>query len=130
MDDKFLRAKVMLLTRMLMQPMDPPLLEHGYLTMGIDEGIPSQLAPSVGMSAAGSTISVASSEGNNSPMTSANGNSLTKLQNQNSPNQAVSEGSSNRSLHPQKAHQSLQQISRHTRQRSRKLLPGLNQVWT
>ena len=65
--------------------------------MGIDEGIPSQLAPSVGTVAAGSTVSAASSEGNKSPTISANGNSPTKLQNQNSPNQAVSEGSSNHS---------------------------------
>ena len=65
--------------------------------MGIDEGIPSQLTPSVGTIAAGSTVSAASSEGNNSPMTSANGNSPTKLQDQNSPNQVASEGSSNHS---------------------------------
>ena len=62
--------------------------------MGIDEGTPSQLAPSVGTIAVGSTVSAASSEGNNSPITSANGNSPTELQNQKSPNKAAPEGSS------------------------------------
>ena len=62
--------------------------------MGIDEGIPCQLAPSVGTIAVGSTVSAASSEGNNSPITSANGNSPTELQNQKSPNQAAPEESS------------------------------------
>ena len=53
-----------------------------------------QLAPSVGTIAAGSTVSAASSEDNNLPMTSANGNSPTELQKQKSPNQAASKGSS------------------------------------
>ena len=65
-----------------------------YLTMGIDEGIPSQLALSVGTIAAGSTVSAASSEGNNWPMTSTNGNSPTEFKNQKSPSQAALEGSS------------------------------------
>ena len=61
--------------------------------MGIDEGIPCQLAPSVGTIAAGNTVSAASSEGNNSPVASTNGNSPTKLQNQKSSSQAALEGS-------------------------------------
>ena len=68
-----------------------------YLTMGIDEGTPSQLAPSMGTIAAGSMVSAASSKGNNSPTISANGNSPTRSQDQNSPNQATPEGSSNHS---------------------------------
>ena len=62
--------------------------------MGIDKGTPCQLAPSVGRIAVGSTVSVASSEGNNSPITSANSNSPTELKNQKSPSQAAPEGSS------------------------------------
>ena len=62
--------------------------------MGIDEGIPCQLAPSVGTIATGSTVSAASSEGNNSPITSTNGNSPAELKNQKSPSQAALEGSS------------------------------------
>ena len=65
--------------------------------MGIDEITPSQLAPTMGTIAAGSTVSAASSKGNNSPATSANGNSPTKSQDQNSPNQAAPKGSSTHS---------------------------------
>ena len=64
-----------------------------YLTMGIDMGTPSQLAPSVGTIAARNTVSAVSSKGNNSPVSSASGNSPTKLQSQKSPSQAVPEGS-------------------------------------
>ena len=61
--------------------------------MGIDMGTPSQLAPSVGTIAAGSTVSVASSKGNDSPISPANNESLAKIQDQKSPSQAAPEGS-------------------------------------
>ena len=61
--------------------------------MGIDVGTPSQLAPSVGTIAAGSTVSTASSKGNDSLISPANNESLAKIQDQKSPSQAASEGS-------------------------------------
>ena len=65
--------------------------------MGIHEITPSQLVLSVETIAAGSTVSAASSKGNNSPTASANGNSPTRFQDRNSPNQATHEGSPNHS---------------------------------
>ena len=61
--------------------------------MGIDMGTPSQLAPSVGTIAAGSTASAASSKGNDSTISPANNESLAKIQDQKSPSQAAPEGS-------------------------------------
>ena len=60
--------------------------------MGIDMESPCQLAPSVGTIAAGSTVSAASSKGNNSPVSTSNGGSPAKIQNQKSSSQAASEG--------------------------------------
>ena len=61
--------------------------------MGIDMGTPSQLAPSVGTIAAGSTVSAASSKGNDSPIAPANNESPAKILDQRSPSQTAPEGS-------------------------------------
>ena len=98
--------------------------------MGIDEGTPSQLAPSVGTIAAGSTVSAASSEGNNSPIYIRKRQLADK-----DPEPEIAEPGSTRRIirsHDKRsidrftykrAHQNLQQISYHTRQNSRKLSP-------
>ena len=61
--------------------------------MGIDMGIPSQLAPSVGTIAAGNTVSAASSKGNDSLVSPANSESAAKIQNQKLPTHTAPEES-------------------------------------
>ena len=80
--------------------------------MGIDEGTPSQLAPSVGTIAAGSTVSAAPSKGDNSPVASANGNSSTTSKYQNSPNQATHEVSPDHSTNGEQSASSTKSASK------------------